>query len=116
MATIDTDLVDRELRAIISTSNIIKKQLYDALERMEQDPSVFEELGEVHPAIQDMPNLVAIRKVVLTHRRHDFRIVFAHWTLEDESEHCDLLLAFPRRSGYKIDWSWVDRVLRSRRK
>lgn len=39
MASIDTHLVRKELRAIAASSKAIKKLLYDALERLEQNPS-----------------------------------------------------------------------------
>jgi len=111
MATIDTDRVDKELRAMIKTSNVIKAQLRSALEKLEKDPSEFERLKYVPPSLSAFKNLDSIRKIKLISKKHDFRIVFAHWKFESGAEHSDLLIAFPRKAGYDIDWDWIEQQL-----
>ena len=56
------------------------------------------------------PN-VTLRKVKITHGRHDYRIIVAHWDLGDAGEHVDGLYAFPRKAGYDIDWNAVETLL-----
>jgi hypothetical protein len=54
----------------------------------------------------------SMRKVYLTHRKHNYRLVFLHRTPPDGSEHVDVLLAFRRKEGYAIDWNSVADLLR----
>ena len=106
MATIDTRLVRRELRVIQDTSQGISKLLRKTLEQIESNPSAFSALEIIPDRITALSNLV-IRKAKITLGKHDFRLVFAHRTLDDGSEHVDMLLAFRRKKGYEIDWDWV---------
>jgi hypothetical protein len=112
MATIDSSLVRNELRAIRDTSNVLKKQLKDMFKQLQKDPSEFSAM-EVVPKDLIRDDLT-FRKVYLEHQSHTFRVVFVHWTFPDDPdrpEHVDIILAFPRKNGYKIDWDWVrDRV------
>lgn len=111
MASIDTHLVRKELRAIAASSKAIKKLLYDALERLEENPSQF-------PALDDCPDDIlkeyphaTLRKVRIERDPHSFRLVFVHWILPDDDgidEHVDVIYAFPRKRGYSIDWAWVN--------
>jgi hypothetical protein len=109
MASLDTRLVYKELKKIAGASQAIKHKLRQILEQIETDPSSFREL-EVPRDIAKLAHLVAIRVANLTSHKHDFRIVFAHWRFADDSEHADLLMAFPRKEGYQIDWDWVREV------
>src|SRR5262249_55152915 len=108
MATIDTSLVDRALHAIAATSNAVKTLLRDTLEQIEINPAQFELLDNVPPVLTKFGNLAGIRKAKITSKKHDFRLVFAHWRFDDEKEHVDILLAFRRKDGYEIDWEWVE--------
>jgi hypothetical protein len=110
-ASIDTSYVRRELRAMVAVSNAVRQRLRKALERIEADPSQFEELHDVPPRIRaTYPGLV-MRKVKIESRRHNYRLVLAHWTLADGKEHVDVLYAFRRQAGYPIDWDDVDELL-----
>jgi hypothetical protein len=112
MATIDSSYVERELRAVIASSQAVRSAVRRTLERLEQDPSTFPELEWVPPAIRrEFPD-VTLRKIAIRSGRHDYRLVVAHWRLEEGREHVDVLYAFRRRKGYAIDWDWVDSVLR----
>src|SRR5216684_7680144 len=106
MATIDCRWVKRELRALCSVSQGVKKLLQNVLEEIERDPSAFPILDNVPLDLDPYPG-VAIRKAKITHRRHDYRIVFLHRRLEDDAEHVDLLFVFKRTDGYHIDWDWI---------
>lgn len=110
MASIDSSLVRQEIKSIIATSQALKKQVKAMFERLETVPSFYDELDEIDPTIAAEFSNLTLRKVYLTTRRHDFRVVFAHWKIED-LEHVDLLLAFPRKRGYAIDWEWLAGVL-----
>jgi hypothetical protein len=112
MASLDTSLVDHELKRIIRTSQAIKKLTARVLEQIEEDPSSFKKLDEIPRALREIEHLTEIRKAYITHRKHDFRLIFAHWTFEDGAEHVDVLLAFPRKAGYSIDWEQVEEWLR----
>lgn len=112
MATLRTHLVDQQIRRMLRVSQRIKKLLYETFKHIEQDPSAFEELDDAPEWVGMVPNLVALRKAKVIHQKHDFRLIFAHWKWEDGSEHVDLLLVFPRKQGYQIDWEWVQRSLR----
>jgi hypothetical protein len=92
---------------MVKTSQGIKKALRAILADIEKDPNAFDEMEDVPSQIKQVGNLVAIRKAKVTTQNHDFRIIFAHWRFEDGREHVDLLLAFPRKDGYEIDWQWV---------
>src|ERR1700730_9854048 len=108
MATLDTRLVYRELCAIRDTSQAVKSLLRDVLERIEKNPSSFPLLEDVPQNIAERPNLFLRKASIRTHK-HNFRLVFAHWTFPDHpghQDHVDILLAFPRKYGYKIDWAW----------
>lgn len=106
MATIDTRLVRNELAIIRDTSQGVSKLLRKRLEQIQSNPSAFSPLEIVPDRIAALSNVV-IRKAKITLGKHDFRLVFAHRTLDDGSEHVDALLAFRRKRGYEIDWDCV---------
>jgi hypothetical protein len=108
MATVDTSLVEREIRVILASSNVIKRLLRDTLEQLETAPGSFPKLEDVPEKIRTAYPNVTLRKAKLESNKHSFRLVFAHWKLADEHEHVDVLYAFPRKRGYSIDWKWVD--------
>ena len=114
MTTIDTRLVDGELRAMIKTSQGVKKRLKEILEAIERNPTGFPLIEDIPRSITSLGNLVGIRKAKVISGKHDFRLLFAHWRFEKGKEHVDLLLAFPREHGYQINWSWVEDHLASR--
>jgi len=102
----------RKIRmSLISLSNALRHLVRKALERIEADPSQFEELSDVPPRIREAYSGVVLRKVKIECGRHNYRLVFAHWTLADGKEHVDVLYAFRRQAGYPIDWDDVDKVL-----
>ncbi len=109
MATIDTSLVEREIRVILASSNIIKRLLRDTMEQLEAAPGSFPQLEDVPGHIRTAYPNVTMRKAKIESNKHSFRLVFAHWKLADGREHVDILYAFPRKRGYSIDWNWVDR-------
>src|ERR1051325_4271602 len=111
MATIDPRLVKAELRRIAKVSQGVKKCLRDVLAKIEKNPTAFEELQDLPEDLTEFGNLVAIRKAKITHQKHDYRIVFAHWKFDDDQEHVDLLMAFPRKDDYQIDWKWIESCL-----
>jgi hypothetical protein len=84
------------------------------LKAIETDPSSFRPLKNVPADIADLGNLDGIRVAEIVHHKHSFRIIFATWLLSDNREHSDLLLAFPRKEGYEIDWEWVSEVLKAK--
>lgn len=107
MATIDSSLVTADIHRLVHISGGVRKIVRTIFERTEDDPSQFEALDYVAPdVVASYPNLT-LRKAKVCHQKHDFRLVFAHWTLEDGGEHCDILLVFPRKAGYQIDWDWI---------
>ena len=106
MASIDTSLVDGEFRAIVRTSQGIKKRLRSVMGDIESDPGSFDELKDVPNDIHELPNVV-LRKAKITQGPHDFRLIFSHWTFDDGTEHVDMLMAFPRKEGGHIDWPWI---------
>src|SRR5437762_1493500 len=114
MATLDPRRVGKELKRIAATSQAVKHLLFETLEFIESQPASFAELTNVPAGVANLGHLSAIRKAKIVHRKHDFRLIFAHWRFEDESEHVDLLLAFRRRDGYEIDWNWVTETLQGR--
>jgi hypothetical protein len=59
MATVNIDLVHRQLRAIAATSKVIEKLLREALEKIEEDPTSFPRL-----AARPTPACVASRGVL----------------------------------------------------
>jgi len=111
MATLDTSYVRRELRAIRDSSRAVSNLLKQVLEDLEADPSRFEPLQAVPPAIAESYPAVTLRKAKIESGRHSYRLVVAHWKLEDREDHVDVLYAFPRRRGYPIDWHEVERML-----
>ena len=102
-ATIDIRVVEKELRRIAKVSDGVKKQLHRTLAEIEQDPSQFDTLEAVEIPL---PANTCLRKAKIQHRKHSFRLIFAHHRLGDR-DHVDVLMAFPRKQGYDIDWSWV---------
>ena len=115
MATLDHRLVSDELRVIRSSSNAIKAQLKDALLRMERDPASFPKLDDAPPSISRRAD-VCLRKAKLINQKHDFRIIFAHWTFDQDDfpgreDHVAIILAFPRRDDYQINWEGVGHLL-----
>jgi hypothetical protein len=114
MATIDTSLVDRELRGLLKISQGIKKLVRKAFEKIEKNPAAFPELSDLPDELTDFASLVAIRKVKIISQKHDFRILFAHWKFDDGTEHADLLMIFPRKDDYRIDWDWISSNLKLR--
>ncbi len=110
MPSLDTSLVDKELVRISKTSQSVKKLLRSTLEKIEKSPSAFPLLEEVPIDLAEFENLIAIRKAKITNQRHDFRLIFAHWRFEAD-DHVDLLMAFPRKADYRIDWIWLKRTL-----
>lgn len=111
MASIDTSLIRRELRAIEATSKRVSRLLYRALEKLEEDPAQFPELDYVHPRIEAVFAGVTLRKIKIVSGRHNFRIIIAHWSRGDYEDHVDGIYAFARQPGYPIDWDWVQEVL-----
>lgn len=113
MATVDTSQVQRELKRIIAASNALKTQLRDVLEQMENDPSVFPPLEDVPSQMAQHPD-ICLRKVKLIAPKQEFRLVLVHWTFRDEpdrEDHVDVILAFPRKDNYPIDWQWIDQFI-----
>src|SRR5438067_2203735 len=110
MATINCDWVDRPLKAMLSVSQGVKKEAFTVLKAIERDPRSFDELQDL-PDDFAIPPGIAIRKAAVINRKHDYRIVFLHRQLDDESEHVDLLFIFKRKDGYKIDWEWIASLL-----
>ncbi|HET6881772.1 MAG TPA: hypothetical protein VFI31_16530 [Pirellulales bacterium] len=114
MASIDTHLVRKQLKAIAASSKAVKKLLYDALERLEENPSQFPALDECpEDLLREYPD-ATLRKVYIERDPHSFRLVIIHWVFPDEDgedeggeEHVDVIYAFPRKRGYSIDWEWV---------
>src|SRR5947209_4183394 len=104
MATIDASLVAKELRTLVKISQGVKKLLKRTLEEIERDPSAFEKLKDVPAELMNLESLVAYRKAKIISHKHDYRILFAHWKFEEGEEHVDLLLVFPRKDDYRIDW------------
>jgi len=102
-ATVDIRLVEKELRRIAKVSDGVRKQLQRTLADMEQDPGRFDTLEAVEIPL---PANTCLRKAKIQHRKYSFRLLFAHHRLGDR-DHVDVLMAFPRRQGYDIDWSWV---------
>lgn len=112
MATVDTSYVNRELRAIAGRSRAVRTKLRQALEALEDNPSQFEPLKEVPPQIAEQYPNATFRKVKLEHNPHMYRLVVVHWTFDDKSpDHVDVIYAFPRKSGYPIDWDEVDEFM-----
>jgi len=111
MASIDSSLVKDEIKRLISLSQSAKKQVRNVFTRLEADPSEFEELQYVSPDVAARFENVTIRKVKITGKNHDYRMIVAHWILSDDSEHVDVLLVFAREQGYAIDWDWVEATL-----
>jgi len=111
MVTLDTSYVRQQLRAIADSSNAVRKLLYDTLERLETDPSSFPPLESVPPTVAARYPSVSFRKAKIESGRHTYRLVFAQWQFKDRDDHVDVLYAFPRRSGYPIDWDEVDEML-----
>lgn len=114
MASIDSSWVEEDLKKLIRTSSRLKDILKGVFLQLEEDPSVYEELTEVDPSlIKEFPH-VTFRKIKLIHQRHDFRIIIAHYLLDESQEHVDVLMVFPRKSGYLIDWDWVESAVKGR--
>jgi hypothetical protein len=114
MASIDTSLVDSELRKLIKISQGVKKLVKKTLEEIEKDPSSFPKLSDVPNELMNVESLVAIRKAKIINQKHDFRILFAHWKFADGKEHVVLLMIFPRKDDYRIDWDWIESSIRER--
>lgn len=113
MASIDSSYVRQELKAIIATSKIIARLVEKTFERLETDPGSFDELEDVQPQIAGRYPKATFRKAYIEHRKHNFRLVFIHWSSDDEhDEHVDVIYAFARKRGYPINWDWVDEVCR----
>jgi hypothetical protein len=112
MATfeIPRDDVKRSLRAIRDTSEVIATKLRDTLQRIREHPDRFEELDKVPDFIARRSD-VRVRKAKIQHHKHNFRLLFIHWTQPDGSEHVYLFEAFPRLKGYGIDWDWCDKFI-----
>lgn len=108
MATIDSHLVERAIKRMISTSAAVKSQVRQMFRQLEKDASFYDELDVVDPAIAEAFDSVVLRKVYIITNKHNFRVIFAHWT---QIEHVDLLMAFPRKVGYEIDWEWIIKTM-----
>jgi hypothetical protein len=110
MATIDTSYVRRELRAIIATSKVVARLVKKVLEQLEADPSAFDELDVVPDDVARRFRNATFRKAKIEHNPHSFRLVFIHWSFEEEGreDHVDVIYAFPRKDGYEIDWKWIE--------
>jgi hypothetical protein len=111
MATIDSSLVQGAIKRMISTSPAVKSLVRKMFRQLEADASIYEELDSVDQSITEEFNSVVLRKVYITTHRHNYRVIFAHWTA---IEHVDILMAFPRKDGYEIDWSWVLKIMLDR--
>jgi hypothetical protein len=55
---------------------------------------------------------VTVRKAEITHRAHDYRLVFLHFHPEAGEEWSEVIYAFRRRAGYPVDWEWVEQLLK----
>jgi hypothetical protein len=96
---------------MIATSAAVKAQVRQMFRQLENDASFYDELEFVDPAIIEAFDEVVLRKVYIVTHKHNFRVIFAHWT---EIDHADLLLAFPRMDGYEIDWGWALKTMLGR--
>jgi hypothetical protein len=109
MATIDIRRVDRELKALLSLSQGVRKRVRKVLEAIERDPDSFEEIDPLGLDLAPHPG-VSIRKAKIIQGKHDYRMIFL-CRRQNDSEHVDLLYVFKRKDGYHIDWEWMASVL-----
>jgi hypothetical protein len=101
------DNVRREIKAICESSQRVKHLVHEALKRVQSDPGAYEEISEVPECIVGREN-VFIRKVDITHQKHDYRMVYIHQIREDGSQRADFLYARPRRDDYRsLDWPGI---------
>jgi hypothetical protein len=110
MTTINTNWVQRPLKAMLSVSQGVKKEAFKVLEAIEHNPSSFDELEDL-PKDLALPPGTVIRKAKVINKKHDYRIVFLHRLPDDGPEIVDLLYVFKRKSGYTIDWDWIESLL-----
>jgi len=110
MATINSDWVERPLKAMLSVSQGLKKAAHKVLKAIERDPSSFDALEDL-PDDLAVPPGVGLRKAAVINRKHDYRIVFLHRRLDDGTEHVDLIDVFKRKNGYRLDWDSIKSVL-----
>ncbi len=95
MATIDSDLARRGIERMISASTAVKGEVRRMFRQLEKNASYYEELDIVDPSVTEaFQSAVTLRKVRITAHKHDYRVIFAHWT---DANHVDLLMAFPRK-------------------
>ena len=109
--TVDSSLVKAAIVRMNQTSQAVKSLVIEMFKVLESNPSQYSPLDEVDPAIQmEFPN-VTFRKVAIRSYRHKFRVIFAHWKIDESEEHVDVLLAFPRKGGNELDWDWISDML-----
>jgi hypothetical protein len=101
-----TDEARRGLTALAKVSQGVSKLLRTVLERIENQPGSFESLEAVPEPIVSRAD-VRLRKAKVVHQKHNYRILFFHFTDEDKSEHVDIFSVFERQPGYNIDWDWI---------
>jgi hypothetical protein len=99
--------VAHKLRAIQSTSQGVRKALRDALSQFENDPMSAKAMEFVPENIRQIleENSAALRSIKVIANPHDFRVLVIHFPLQARAVAID---AFPRKSGYEIDWDFVE--------
>lgn len=108
MATIDTSYVRKELRAICDKSQALKHLLRQALDTLKATPTRWKRLESVPNRIKRRFKNATIRKYKLESNPHSYRLIAVHWSRKGQEDHCDVILAFPRKDGYQIDWDLFD--------
>jgi hypothetical protein len=108
MAVVDISHVEKQLKAIMKGSNIVKNLVRKALEQVEHDPAAY---GTLTPP-PDFPELVGrsdvfVRKVPIVHQSHDYRMVYLH-LVRDPEDSVVFLYVRPREDDYRsLDWDQI---------
>jgi hypothetical protein len=89
---VSIDLVEKLLVAIRKRSRMVASILKKRLEAVETNPSAFDAVNEIPDwiaAILASGEEACIRKVKITHGRHDYRLLFLHHRPATGEEYAD---------------------------
>ncbi len=112
--SVSTRRVDHEMQALLrGASQWVRHETMRAFRRIEEDPAAYVPLDWVPDDVASVleSRHAWLRKVSITHQKHDHRLIYLHMEHEDGNASADFLFVLHRRDGYNIDWDLVRSAL-----
>jgi hypothetical protein len=110
MAQVSVRLIEKDLEVLRRDSPGAWKKALEQLKKLEQDPDSFEDFEDETGLLLGRDDL-RFKKVKVTYKRHDYRILGVQRKYEEGEDQIDMVQLFPRKRGYDIDWAKIADII-----